>query len=65
MTDDDDQSYELKIRILGNEIFAIALSSTSTNNKWIAIALISMFSFMTVLGAYGRELVDLYRTLVG
>lgn len=65
MTEDDDQSYEIKIRILGNEVFAVSLSSTSTSNKWIAIALISMFSFLTVLGAYGDKLVSLYHSLIG
>ena len=61
MEQDDNQSYELKIRVLGNEIFAVALSSSSTNNKWIAIALVSIFATITLLGAYGDKLVSLYR----
>lgn len=65
MDENDDQSYELKIRILGNEVFAVALSSTSTNNKWIAIALVSIFTTLTLLGAYGEKLVTLYHWLVG
>ena len=65
MEENDDQSYELKIRVLGNEIFAIALSSTSTNNKWIAIALVSIFTTLTLLGAYGEKLVTLYHWLAG
>ena len=65
MDETEDQSYEFKIRILGNEVFAVALSSTSTNNKWIAIALVSIFTTLTLLGAYGEKLATLYRWLVG
>ena len=64
MDKSEDQNYELKIRILGNEIFAVSLSSTSTSNRWIAIALISVFSLLTVLGAYGEKIINLYRYLL-
>ena len=65
MDDNDDQTYEFRIRILGNEVLAVALSTTSTNNKWIAIAIISIFSILTILGAYGEKFVQLYRHLIG
>lgn len=65
MDQNEDQSYEFRIRILGNEIFAISLSSTSTSNRWIVIALLSVFTTMTVLGAYGEKLVVLYKSLLG
>ena len=64
MDKNEDQAYELKIRILGNEVFAINLSSTSTSSRWIAIALISIFSLLTVLGAYGEKLVNLYKSML-
>lgn len=63
MDENEDQTYELKIRILGNEIFAIALSSSSTSNRWIAIALVSIFSVLTVVGAYGEKLASLYHSI--
>ena len=61
----EDQSYEVKIRILGNEIFAIALSTTSTSSRWITVALVSIFALLTLLGAYGDKIATLYRWLVG
>lgn len=61
----DQQTYEFRIRILGNEVFGVTVSTTSVSNKWIAIALVSMFSFMTIIGAYGEKFVDLYRSLTG
>ena len=61
----DDQSYEVKLRILGNEVFAIALSTTSTSSRWITVALVSIFSILTLIGAYGEKIVNLYRHLAG
>ena len=64
MTDQNQKSYEIKIRILGNEIFAVALSTTNDSNKWIAISLVTIFSLLTVLGAYGEKLISLYKYLL-
>lgn len=64
MDQSEDQSYELKIRILGNEIFAVALTTTSTSSRWITVALISIFSTLVLLGAYGEKFIELYRWLV-
>ena len=64
MDQSEDQSYEVNIRILGNEIFAVRLSTTSTSNRWVLISLVSIFSFLTILGAYGDKFVELYRWLV-
>lgn len=59
------KTYELKLRILGNEVFAVGLSSSSEDNKWIAIGIISVFSILTVLGAYGEKLIQFYHSVVG
>ena len=58
-------SYEIKIRVLGNEIFAINLSSSSESNRWVLIGLLTVFTTVTVLGAYGDKLVGLYHRLAG
>lgn len=63
MNKDDDQSYELKIRILGNEVLALSLSTTSTSSRWVVVALASMFSLLVVLGAYGEKFVRLFQQL--
>lgn len=63
MDQSEDQSYEVTIRVLGNEIFAVKLSTTSTSNRWVLISLVSIFAFLTILGAYGDKFVDLYRWL--
>lgn len=65
MSEDDDQSYEISFRVLGNEIFGVKLSTTSTSSRWITVALVTIFSSLVLLGAYGDKLVSLYHWLVG
>lgn len=64
MAEDTPKSYELKIRVLGNEVFAIGFSATNDSNRWIAIGLVTVFSVLTVLGAYGEKLISLFHSLV-
>ncbi len=58
---DQQKTYEIKIRILGNEIFAIGLTSTSDSNRWVTIGLVTIFSILTVIGAYGEKFIGLYK----
>ncbi len=60
MDESEDQSYELSIRILGNEILGVKLSTTSTSSRWITVAVLTIFSSLVLLGAYGDKLVQLY-----
>jgi hypothetical protein len=64
MDQSEDQSYEMSIRLLGNEILGIKLSTTSTSSRWITVALISIFSILILIGAYGEKFVQLYNWLV-
>lgn len=64
MNEETPKNYEVKIRVLGNEVFAVSLSTTNDSNRWIAIGLITVFSLLTVLGAYGEKLVNLFKQLV-
>lgn len=64
MNEPINQKYEFNLRILGNEILSIGVVSTSSSNKWIAITLVAIFCFMTLLGAYGEKFISLYHALV-
>lgn len=57
------KNYEIKIRVLGNEIFAIGISTSNDSNRWVLLGLITTFSILTVLGAYGEKLISLYKYL--
>ena len=59
------KTYEVNIRILGNEVFAIGIKTSSDSNRWVAIGLVTIFCMMTLLGAYGERLIQLYKSLLG
>ena len=64
MNKDDDQSYEISLRLLGNEIFGVKLSSSSSSNKWVFLSIITIFCLLTLIGAYGEQFVEMYRWLI-
>lgn len=64
MDKEEDQSYELKFRLLGNEIFAVALTTTSTSNRWTIVALATILTTMTVIGIFGDSFTHLYDWVV-
>lgn len=55
------QSFEFRLRILGNEIFAVGIATTSATNKWAGIALLSTFIIVATAGAFSDQAVELYR----
>lgn len=57
--------YEVKLRLLGNEVIAISIGSSSISNKWIALGLGSMFSLLLLFGIYGDNFVNLFGSLSG
>jgi hypothetical protein len=64
MDKDDDQSYEISLRLLGNEVFGVKLASSSTSNKWVFLSIITIFCLLTLIGAYGEQFVNVYRWLI-
>lgn len=66
MQTEEDQSnkeYNISIRVFGNEILGFHLGTTSSSNKWVGIGFLTLFTILTLLGAYGEKLVSLYKTL--
>lgn len=57
-------TYEFKLRILGNEVLAVGLTSSSSDNRWVALSLLSLFCVITIIGAYGDKLVTLYKHII-
>lgn len=61
----DGREYNISIRVLGNEVLGFHLGTNSESNKWVGIGFLTLFSLMTLLGAYGEKLISLYRWLIG
>ena len=54
-----DNNFELVLRLLGNEIFAIKLMTTSKTNKWLAASVIICGLAIYGLSVFGPTLVGL------
>jgi len=64
-TTKQENMYEIKIRVLGNEVFAIALAAPDSSNRILLGGLVTVFCVITIIGAYGAELVSLFKSLAG
>ena len=56
---EDDNSYEITIRILGNEVLGFGIKSSSSSNKWALIGLVTLGVTLAVLLNYGDALIAL------
>lgn len=59
------QSYEFRLDLFGNEILMVNISTTSTRDRWVAITLVTIFSSLTIFGAYGDKFVGIVKSIFG
>ena len=60
MSNETDNNIELVLRLLGNEIFAIKLMTTSKTNKWLAASVVICGLAIYGLSVFGPTLVNLF-----
>lgn len=61
---DDDGNFEIRLRLLGNEVFALSISADPLDQKWVSWALIIAFVTVVGLALFGEPLADFYSSLV-
>jgi hypothetical protein len=59
------QSYEIALRIVGNEIFSLRISTDSESNRWVAITITTILLFAVMVVLFGDEFVRFISSLVG
>jgi len=64
-TTKQENTYEIKICALGKEIFAIALAVPDSSNRILLGGLVTVFCVITIIVAYGSQLVNIFKTLTG
>ena len=62
-TKPDPATYEFKLRILGNEVFAVSLSTSNSSNRWTILSVGTILATLLLLVTYGTDLAASYRTL--
>lgn len=64
-----DSTFEIAIRILGNELFALSLTSDSLNKKWLSYSVVIMFLFLVTIAVFGDAIAeftgDIYGAVAG
>lgn len=56
--DEDSGKFEIALRLLGNEIFALSISANPFNKRWIIYSLITMGFLLFAVSAFGDSIVS-------
>ena len=55
--------YEMRLRVLGNEVFAIGFKTSDNSNRAVLLGTVAVFSFLTITLAFGDKIVEFYKYL--
>jgi len=61
MTDPHEDTFEISLRILGNEILGMRLASASRARNWAAFGIIAMVFLLVVAGQTLPTLIEMVR----
>ena len=59
------QSYEIALKIVGNEIFSLRISTDSESNRWVAITITTILLFAGMIVLFGDAFIDFFKMLSG
>ena len=62
---DDDGNFEIRLRLLGNEVFAISIAADPLNKKWVGWGMVIALVTVVGLSFLGEPLASFYNTLIG
>ena len=60
-TDNTDNKFEVSLRILGNELFALKLQSNNKTNKWMAASVLSLGLLILVISVFGGDIINFFQ----
>lgn len=60
---EEPQTYQFRLDLLGHEIFRVQMGSSSTSDRWVILTLVSIFCVLTLIGAYGEKFVQLVKMM--
>ena len=60
-TDSTDNRFEVSLRILGNELFALKLQSNNKTNKWMAASVLSLGLLILVISVFGGDIINFFQ----
>jgi hypothetical protein len=58
----EDGSFEMSIRVLGNEFIGFRIAADDFKTKWIVLGLITVASIAGILATFGPAIKELFTT---
>lgn len=63
--ENDDRKFELSLRLMGNEVVAIALFSNNPSNKWLWMSIGAVLVMFTSITLFGADISSFYKSILG
>lgn len=63
--EEDDRKFELSLRLMGNEVIAIALFSNSPSNRWLWMSIGAVLILFVSITLFGADISSFYKSLLG
>ena len=54
---DSNENFEVSIRVLGNEILALKMTTTKTSNKWMFASIITLGLLIWSISLFGPSII--------
>lgn len=58
----NDGTFEISVRLMGNEVFAISISTDPLNKRWVSGSLLITIIIVVMLSLFGQPLASLSQT---
>tara|TARA_B100000795_G_scaffold225011_1_gene180621 strand:- start:1119 stop:1316 length:198 start_codon:yes stop_codon:yes gene_type:complete len=56
MSEQDNEDFEVSIRVLGNEMLALKMATTKTSNKWMFASIITLGLLIWSISIFGPSI---------
>jgi hypothetical protein len=63
--ENDDRKFELSLRLMGNEVVAIALFSNNPSNKWLWMSIGAVLVMFVSITLFGADISSFYKSILG
>jgi len=57
MSESDNEDFEVSIRVLGNEMLALKMTTTKTSNKWMFASIITLGLLIWSISIFGPSII--------
>jgi hypothetical protein len=63
-TPNDDRRFEIALRLMGREVIAVALFSSSASSRWMWMSLGAVATIIIGFAIYGSSISEIYKSML-